>query len=64
MNPNVHFIHSDFISWNTEETFDLIIAWDSIFHVPKELQQEATVKMCQFLNPDGILLFTAGSYSG
>ncbi len=62
--PNVHFIHSDFISWNTEETFDLIIAWDSIFHAPIELQEEATVKMCQLLNPDGILLFTAGSYSG
>ncbi len=62
--PNVHFIHSDFISWNTEEAFDLIIAWDSIFHAPTELQEEATVKMCQLLNPDGILLFTAGSYSG
>jgi len=62
--PNINFIHSDFISWNTEETFDLIIAWDSIFHAPIELQEEATVKMCQLLNPDGILLFTAGSYSG
>ncbi len=62
--PIIKFIHTDFISWNTEETFDLIIAWDSIFHAPKELQEEATVKMCHLLNPGGILLFTAGSYAG
>ena len=62
--PNVNFIHADFISWNVEDTFDLIIAWDSIFHTPKELQEEATVKMCHLLNPGGILLFTAGSYAG
>ncbi len=62
--PNIHFVHADFISWNTEETFDLIIAWDSIFHAPKELQEEATVKICRLLNPGGILLFTAGSYAG
>ncbi len=62
--PNVNFVHADFISWNIEETFDLIIAWDSIFHAPGELQEEATIKMCNHLNPGGILLFTAGSYIG
>ncbi|MCP4672540.1 MAG: class I SAM-dependent methyltransferase, partial [Desulfobacula sp.] len=60
--PNVHFVHTDFISWKAEETFDLIIAWDSIFHAPIELQEKATLKMCRQLNPGGILLFTAGSY--
>lgn len=62
--PNVHFVHADFITWNIEENFDLIIAWDSIFHAPRELQEKATVKMCRLLNPEGILLFTAGSYVG
>lgn len=62
--PTVCFVHADFISWNIEETFDLIIAWDSIFHAPGELQEKATVKMCRQLNPGGILLFTAGSYKG
>jgi 2-polyprenyl-3-methyl-5-hydroxy-6-metoxy-1,4-benzoquinol methylase len=62
--PNINFVNVDFISWYTEETFDLIIAWDSIFHAPRELQERATVKMCQLLNPRGILLFTAGSYAG
>jgi SAM-dependent methyltransferase len=62
--PNVHFVRADFISWDIEESFDLIIAWDSIFHVPREQQEEATVKMCRLLNPGGILLFTAGPYAG
>lgn len=62
--PMVHFVHADFISWNSDEAYDLIIAWDSIFHIPKELQEKATVKMCSLLTPDGILLFTAGSNEG
>lgn len=62
--PNVNFLNVDFISWNTEEKFDLIIAWDSIFHAPRELQASATEKMCNMLNPGGVLLFTAGSYEG
>jgi trans-aconitate methyltransferase len=62
--PNVHFVHTDFISWNTEETFDLIIAWDSIFYAPKELQEKAIIKMWRQLNSGGILLFTAGAYTG
>lgn len=43
--PNVLFVHADFIPWKTEEAFDLIIAWDSIFHAPRELQEKATVKI-------------------
>jgi SAM-dependent methyltransferase len=62
--PNVNFVHADFILWTVEDTFDLIVAWDSIFHAPIELQEEATSKMCSLLNPGGILLFTAGSYPG
>ena len=62
--PHIHLVHADFISWRVEETFDLIIAWDSIFHAPRELQEKAVVKMCDLLNPGGILLFTAGSCAG
>jgi len=62
--PNVNFINDDFIEWNTTERFDLIIAWDSIFHAPEALQKTLTQKMCSLLNSEGILLFTAGSSSG
>ncbi len=62
--PNVNFINGDFIEWETKDYFDLIIAWDSIFHAPLSLQKEVTMKMCSLLNPGGVLLFTGGSYTG
>ena len=62
--PDVTLIHDDFIEWSTSEYFDLIIAWDSIFHAPKHFQEKITKKMCRLLNEGGILLFTAGSEAG
>jgi 2-polyprenyl-3-methyl-5-hydroxy-6-metoxy-1,4-benzoquinol methylase len=62
--PDVTFIHDDFIEWRTSEYFDLIIAWDSVFHAPKHFQEKITKKMCSLLNEGGILLFTAGSEAG
>lgn len=62
--PNINFIKDDFITWDTKEQFDLIIAWDSIFHAPKKLQKDVTIKMCSLLKPGGILLFTGGAYAG
>ncbi len=62
--PGVTFIHDDFMNWNPSGLFDLIIAWDSIFHAPKNLQKDITIKMCKLLNKDGILLFTAGGIDG
>ncbi len=59
---DVQFIHSDFCIWPTDKTFDLILAWDSLFHAPMELQERAFTKMCDLLNPKGILLFTTGAY--
>lgn len=62
--PDINFINDDFITWDTKEQFDLIIAWDSIFHAPKNLQEEVTRKMCSLLKSSGILLFTGGAYAG
>ncbi len=62
--PDVNFINDDFIVWKTCDHFDLIIAWDSIFHAPVSLQRAATRKMCDLLNPGGVLLFTGGAYAG
>ncbi len=62
--PDINFINDDFINWDTKEQFDLIIAWDSVFHAPKNLQKEVTVKMCSLLKSEGILLFTGGAYAG
>lgn len=62
--PNVELIQTDFYEWNTQEKFDLIIAWDSVFHAPQELQKPITIKMCELLHEQGIILFTAGGVEG
>jgi len=62
--PDVTFIHDDFIEWHASEYFDLIIAWDSMFHAPRHLQGKITKKMCSLLKEGGILLFTAGTEAG
>lgn len=62
--PAVEFICGDFLEWNTQETFDYIIAWDSVFHAAHDLQRAVTVKMCDLLSEGGILLFTAGGVDG
>jgi len=62
--PNVMFIKADFNEWTTSKYFDLIIAWDSVFHLPKHLQKDMTIKMCNLLTKNGVLLFTAGGIEG
>ncbi len=62
--PNINLVNDDFIQWNTSEKYNLIIAWDSIFHAPKHLQEKITKKMCCLLETGGILLFTAGGIDG
>jgi len=62
--PEVTFINADFMTWHSDEEFDLIIAWDSIFHAPRSLQKSVIEKLCLHLAPDGILLFTCGGFDG
>lgn len=62
--PGLNLINDDFIEWNTIEQFDLIIAYDSVFHAPQHFQRKITQKMCGLLNKGGILLFAAGATAG
>ncbi len=62
--PNVQFINADITNWHTDCTFDLIIAWDSIFHLPSEEQELVLQKLCSFLSPNGILVYTFGDGVG
>ncbi|GGG13599.1 class I SAM-dependent methyltransferase [Pontibacter amylolyticus] len=62
--PNVKFEKADIIEWETEKRFDLIVAWDSIFHLPLEFQEPVIGKLCRFLNPQGILVYTFGDAEG
>lgn len=62
--PDVTFINEDIYVWNTTEKFDVIIAWDSIFHAPYELQEPIISKMCALSRDGGMLLFTTGCVDG
>ena len=62
--PDIRFIHADFLAWQPRSTYDLVVAWDSLFHVPPEGQAEATDRLCDALAPGGILPFTCGGVGG
>lgn len=57
--PSVQFIQADICRWEPPGKCALIIAWDSIFHVPYAQQEAVTRRLCRSLAPGGVLLFTA-----
>ncbi|MGP9801788.1 class I SAM-dependent DNA methyltransferase [Rheinheimera sp. NSM] len=62
--PEHKFLHQDICCWETEEKFDLIVAWDSIFHLPLAMQKPVVSKLCQLLAEGGILIYTFGNAEG
>jgi 2-polyprenyl-3-methyl-5-hydroxy-6-metoxy-1,4-benzoquinol methylase len=62
--PEHKFIHQDICSWETEEKFDFIVAWDSIFHLPLAMQKPVVSKMCRLLASGGVLIYTFGNAEG
>lgn len=62
--PGVTFYTVDICTWELPQTYDLIAAWDSTFHLPIAEQEPVLRKMCAGLNPNGVLLFTCGGGMG
>ena len=62
--PDSHFIVADICEWGPTEQYDLIIAWDSIFHAPHAEQRRVVAKLCDALAAGGVILFTAGGVDG
>lgn len=62
--PDVTFYAEDICTWQLPQKYDLISAWDSTFHLPLAEQKPVLQKMCDGLNPKGILLFTCGGGIG
>ena len=62
--PTVEFVYADISDWVTPLRFDLIVAWDSTFHLPYELHAPVIGKLCACLAEQGVLLFTAGGIDG
>ena len=61
---DVAFIHADICDWVAPGEYDLIVAWDSTFHLRSEHQVLVVEKLCRALAPGGVFLFTAGGVDG
>ena len=62
--PTVTFELGNIVEWVAPQKYDLIVAWDSIFHLPYHSHAPVIEKLCNALNRDGILVFTAGGIDG
>jgi trans-aconitate methyltransferase len=62
--PEVPFELCDICKWTTDQKFDLIVAWDSIFHLPLAEQEPIVKKLCGLLQNEGILIYTFGDDYG
>ena len=60
----MQLVHADICRWQAPEDYDLIIVWDSTFHVPHDLQAATVRRLCSALAAGGVLLFTAGDGDG
>ncbi len=58
--PELTFYHQDICSWPITQPYDLISAWDSLWHVPLAQQKTLLTKLINALNPGGVLIFSCG----
>lgn len=58
--PHVTFHHADICEWDLPKRYDLISAWDSIWHLPLASQEPVMKKILQGLAPGGVCIFTTG----
>jgi SAM-dependent methyltransferase len=58
--PGVDFFEADIATWSANGRFELVLAWDSIFHIPRAAQAAIVGRLCDLLADGGVLLFTAG----
>jgi SAM-dependent methyltransferase len=56
--PGLTFHQADISQWCFPQPYDLIVAWDSTWHLPLQLQAPVVEKICANLTRGGVLLFT------
>lgn len=62
--PQESFLVQDICSFESKQTYDFILAWDSLFHLPLDSQQPVLSKLCKLLSPGGTLIYTFGDDEG
>jgi trans-aconitate methyltransferase len=58
--PEARFVLGDMLVHESAEQYSGIIAWDSIFHIPRLQHLNVFQKFHQWLLPDGVLLLSLG----
>ena len=61
---NAEFHLCDLFSYETQEKFGAVIAFDSVFHIPMDKQAQIYPKIACLLTPGGLFLFTGGKKAG
>lgn len=62
--PDERFMHEDICVWDTTDRYDLIVAWDSIFHLPYHKQEPVLTKLCRILGDGGVFVYSFGNVNG
>jgi RimJ/RimL family protein N-acetyltransferase len=58
--PEARLFHADVCGWELPRSYDLIVAWDSVWHVPLAHQEAVLTKLCRGLTAGGVFVFTTG----
>ena len=58
--PDVTFHHADICKWELPSHYDFISAWDSLWHIPLEQQEQVLGKLLRALHLDGVCIFSCG----
>ena len=58
--PAARVFQADICEWELPRTYDLIVAWDSLWHVALDRQSAVLAKLCRGLAAGGVIVFTTG----
>ncbi len=58
--PDIQIYQQDICEWSPPQKYDFITAWDSIWHIPLDQQENVLTKLVSHLNTDGVLIFSCG----
>jgi RimJ/RimL family protein N-acetyltransferase len=58
--PDARLFHADICQWELPRSYDLIVAWDSVWHVLLADQEAVLTKLCRGLAASGVLIVTTG----
>ena len=62
--PKVKFLVADICNWQSDHKYDLIVGWDSLFHLPLEMHDPVLIKLCGMLKTGGVFMYTLGDGYG